>query len=304
MQESKEKSGLFRDYCAAAKTQLGRGFTLIELLVVLAIISMLMAILLPTLGKVRQQARSMLIASNQRQIITAVSLYAADNDGQYPESVATIGQGSYWNWQEPTMLTGYRKRSPMLHRSMSEYLQGYIEKASILSCPSSPKEHTYLQDAWDAGDEWGNPDAPMLKGPLTGTYCFYWNYTGYLGGRRGLFKGPMNTSGGPEQSKLLVSCYFGYDHWRSRNAYSSCEQFRNANIKEETWFSSSYWFGLNSSVGMDTLAIKLRAGYTDGHVDNYSAAEAAPMKVIMKRATLEPYPSGIGPGLFFLPGND
>lgn len=301
MQKYKGKSGFTGGYYAGAKAKLRRGITLIELLVVLAIISMLMAILLPALGKVREQARSILIASNQRQIVIAINLYAINNDDRYPESVATIGQGNFWNWQEPTMLTGYRRRSPMLYRSMSEYLRSYIEKASILSCPSVPSEHTYLQQAWDSGDDWGNPDAPMLKGPLTGTYCFYWNYTGYLGGNRDLFKGPISTSGGTEQSKLLVSCYFGYDHWRSRKAYSSCEYFQGANIKEETWFSSSYWAGLNSGTGMDTLKIKLHAGYTDGHVDSYSPAEVVPMKVIMRRATCEPYPSGIGPGIFFLP---
>jgi prepilin-type N-terminal cleavage/methylation domain-containing protein len=278
-------------------------FTLIELLVVISIISALMAILLPALGKVRRQARMLIGTNNQHQIVSGVSLFAMDNDEKYPESVATVGTGDNWNWSEPTMLAGYRKRSPMLYRSMSAYLRRYINDASIMSCPCAPKEHEYLQQAWDAGEDWGNPSAPMIKGPLTGTYCFYWNYVGFLDGYGALFRGPRNSSDGNGSSTLLVSCYFGYDHWQSRNVYSSCEEFKGAGLTEETWYASAYWSGLNSNVGLDTLKVKLRAGYTDGHVESYCPLEAMPMQVIKDRSTSEPYRSGLGPGVFYLPRN-
>ena len=151
-----------------------------------------------------------------------------------------------------------------------------------MSCPDAPREHKYLQQAWDAGEDWGNPDSPTIEGPLAGTYCFYWNYVGFLGGRRGLFIGPRGASGGYGHSKLLVSCYFGYDHWRSRNMLSSCEKFRKASLTEETWYSSAYWSGLNSNASLDMLKMKLHAGYTDGHVENYCSSEVVPMEVIMK----------------------
>jgi len=278
-------------------------FTLIELLVVISIIALLMAILLPALGKVRYQARTLIGTNNQHQIVNGVSLFAMDHDEKYPESVATVGTGDNWNWSEPTMLAGYKKRSPMLYRSMSAYLRRYINDASTMSCPNAPKEHEYFQQAWDAGEDWGNPSAPVIKGPLNGTYCFYWNYVGFLGGRRGLFRGPRNSSGGYKSSSLLVSCYFGYDHWQSRNAYSSCEKFRGAGLTEETWYASAFWSGLNSNVCLDTLKIKLHAGYTDGHVEDYCPSESIPMEVIKDRSTSEPYSSGLGPGVFYLPRN-
>jgi prepilin-type N-terminal cleavage/methylation domain-containing protein/prepilin-type processing-associated H-X9-DG protein len=57
------------------------GFTLIELLVVIAVIAILMALLLPALGAARKAARTTVCLSNQKQIGTALMLYA----NQYKE---------------------------------------------------------------------------------------------------------------------------------------------------------------------------------------------------------------------------
>lgn len=293
-----EKPGVLRHKFALGWGTRG-GFTLVELLVVISIIALLMGILMPALGRVRRQARGILGMSDQRQIVKAALCYALDHDGLFPESVATIGYDDHWNWSEPTTLTGICKRSRELYRSMSAYLGEHVSDASAMSCRSAPREHEYLQDAWDAGEEWVNPDVGI--GPLTGTYCFYWNYTGYTApGKQ--FKGPSGTGGGAGESKLLMSCYFGYDHWRSREVYSSCEKFRGAGITEETPFASAYyWSGPSPDVDLSSLAIKMHAGYSDGHVGNYSASEVVPMEVIVNRITGEPYLPGMGPGVFFLP---
>jgi len=275
---------------------------LIELLVVIAVVSALTGILLPALGKVRDQARMVIGTNNQRQIVTAVSLFAADNDEHYPESVATIGDYKlYWNWQEPMMLTGYRARSPRMHRSMSAYLRKYIKDAEIMYCPNAPQRYKYLQEAWDAGDEWDNPETDPVEDPLSGTYCFYWNYTGYLEERDFLFHGPRDTAAGRRQSKLLVSDYFGYDHYRSPSCFGSCEKFAAASITEGTLLSSAYWSDRKSRAGSGKPEIKLQAGYADGHVEKYSSSDTLTMRVIWKPETGEPYPAGIGPGNFYLP---
>ncbi len=50
-----------------------RGFTLIELLVVIAIIAMLMAILMPALRRVREQARMLGCSANLRQWVLVLN---------------------------------------------------------------------------------------------------------------------------------------------------------------------------------------------------------------------------------------
>lgn len=57
-----------------------KGFTLIELLVVISIIALLMAILMPVLGRARKQAWQAVCRSNLRQIGIGAAFYADDND--------------------------------------------------------------------------------------------------------------------------------------------------------------------------------------------------------------------------------
>lgn len=61
-----------------------QAFTLIELLVVIAIIAILAAILFPVFAQAKLAAKKTVDLSNQKQIGTMFTLYAADNDDAFP----------------------------------------------------------------------------------------------------------------------------------------------------------------------------------------------------------------------------
>jgi len=75
-----------------------RAFTLMELLVVMAIIGMLAALLLPVLTKARNQAAKTRDLDNLKQIITAVHLYAGDDNDVLPPPNWDGGLGSLTGW--------------------------------------------------------------------------------------------------------------------------------------------------------------------------------------------------------------
>ncbi|MBN1553159.1 MAG: prepilin-type N-terminal cleavage/methylation domain-containing protein [Phycisphaerae bacterium] len=70
-----------------------RAFTLIELLVVIAIISLLVSILLPSLTKAKDLARTVVCANNEKNLGLALSMYASDC-GFYP----AIGPSKVATW--------------------------------------------------------------------------------------------------------------------------------------------------------------------------------------------------------------
>jgi len=275
-------------------------FTLVELLVVVAILGLLLSIAVPVLSAARRQALGLLTMLNQREVIRAVNLFALDHQDRYPQSVAKVGFLDKWNWSDPTKLAGSDLRTPGQQRSVSAYLRAYLPDVDAVFCPRGPSKHSYLQDAWDEGDGWDNPETPITPDVVGGNTCFYWNYVGYLTEDR-LFRGPSGTSRPRGYSPLLISDYLGYNSWRAPGRFVSCEKMDRADTVPETQLLAAFWLAADDSVE-NVPDIKLCSGYLDGHVETQSSLEWQPMKVIKIRSSVTPYGDDEpGPGVFFLP---
>jgi prepilin-type N-terminal cleavage/methylation domain-containing protein len=61
-----------------------RGFTLVELLVVIGIIAILIAILMPALRRARAAAQAASCASNMRQLVMGIHMFANEHKGHLP----------------------------------------------------------------------------------------------------------------------------------------------------------------------------------------------------------------------------
>jgi prepilin-type N-terminal cleavage/methylation domain-containing protein/prepilin-type processing-associated H-X9-DG protein len=103
-----------------------RAFTLIELLTVIAIIGILAAIIIPTIGKVRDTAKTSQCVSNMRQIGIALALYATDNKNVLPAA------GAVSNSWVPAV-------EPYLPKRKSG--AGSLDN-SVFVCPAAEKTYT------------------------------------------------------------------------------------------------------------------------------------------------------------------
>ena len=109
-------------------------FTLVELLIVVGIIALLIAILMPTLNRAREQARRVQCASNLRQVAMATIMYTNQNRGVLPG----VGRWS----QQPHDWIYWARVAPyddLDGSGIAPYL-GKPMTANVLRCPSDDWE--------------------------------------------------------------------------------------------------------------------------------------------------------------------
>jgi prepilin-type N-terminal cleavage/methylation domain-containing protein/prepilin-type processing-associated H-X9-DG protein len=140
------------------------GFTLVELLVVIAIIGLLAALLFPLFARVREQARTKICLSNQKQLGIATVQYAQDYDEMYPLQTD-------WPNGCGTSTTGgdmcfYSPQDGRLDPTWMAGIQTYLRNVEVGVCPSA-----YT---------WPGPVSPMGDAPTQQSRTSY-SYNGLLG---------------------------------------------------------------------------------------------------------------------------
>ena len=105
------------------------GFTLVELLVIMAVIAMLIAILLPTLGAAREATYRATCAANQKGLVTAKAAFAVDHNGQIVLTGAGTKQFNFAVMinHHPSLTYGSWARV---------YTAGLVTDPKWLECPS------------------------------------------------------------------------------------------------------------------------------------------------------------------------
>jgi prepilin-type N-terminal cleavage/methylation domain-containing protein len=141
-----------------------RGFTLVELLVVIGIIALLVSILLPALNKAREDAKRVRCLSNQRQLVMAWQMYAADNKGHFSSSnTPAFPSTPWWYW-----VAAGNTLDCLYNGKLWPYLKNY----EVYKCPNDRVmyTHTYSVNGWLAGE---NGDRIFTTGQIQKAYATF-----------------------------------------------------------------------------------------------------------------------------------
>jgi prepilin-type N-terminal cleavage/methylation domain-containing protein/prepilin-type processing-associated H-X9-DG protein len=144
-----------------------KGFTLVELLVVIGIIAVLVALLLPSLHKARQQAITAKCLSNLRGIGHGINTYAADYKGALvPGWVASVSGGGAGLDNYATILVGMKYLPAPQAPTVGSDLDAIDDGQSIFFCPEGlPTKH-------ETGAGANGPFPPVSMTDGVGRWCW------------------------------------------------------------------------------------------------------------------------------------
>lgn len=156
-----------------------KAFTLVELLVVISIIALLLSILMPSLSRARDQAKSVVCKSNIKQWGLLVGLYHADNGGYFWTG------NNYW----PPLFEPYTGKNP-----------------DFRYCPSAKVFKPFINQSGPVPDVAGSTFTPW---DIT-----KWqpDLTGHTNGSYGLNEWVMNPT--TEHAMLERNGFMLEEHWK------------------------------------------------------------------------------------------
>ena len=163
----------------------GTAFTLIELLVVIAIIAILAALLLPALGKAKEQAQGVKCLSNLKQLTTAWAMYNGDNrdnlmvngDENDEPTILDLAQNPQWcpgREDELGLSTNLFIKAGLLYP--------YVNSLAVYVCPADDTDvlNNYVQTSTPktrsvSMNGWVSPAPPSIQdlGPTNGCIIYH-----------------------------------------------------------------------------------------------------------------------------------
>ena len=255
------------------------GFTLIEVLVVVAIVALLIAIITPSLQQVREKAGLIACASNQSQIVKAVSGYIAEWNGKLPKPVTARGI--------PSVL--WRQNDKKYNEDVSDAytsLGSYLPSSNVYNCPlSSFKTTDDVLGGSSYQELYTNPYSTEISDSLDCSYQLLWNYNKFnpalTAGLTNSIPRPFLGTNKRSYNKLIVCELMSFSGQRTgismqKNSWASPHRFEGASKLND----SHYPFYLREGTSVndidtdpDLRQIRLNAGYLDGRVERYVAGD-------------------------------
>jgi prepilin-type N-terminal cleavage/methylation domain-containing protein/prepilin-type processing-associated H-X9-DG protein len=273
-------------------------FTLIELLVVIAILALLLAVLMPTLSKVRDIARLTLCSANQRSAYNGFLGWSVSRENRFPNwAESTI---EYWSpiWANLVNREYYKSNDPRYYPTNAygdeptcgpllrfwsfwgpeeggwggppEFDNGLLSKGRWLLCPSFKAwGHPMSGISNQAARPWviasnaaGGGYAPDATGKAhPNPQNIHQNYTGYYFGAR------QDSYQRPSYKYLMIECERGSDYVQ----YGTAGMVTlNADPARPPWTGSSARWSFRHLVPSDKRLIQQSARgpalFVDGHV--------------------------------------
>jgi prepilin-type N-terminal cleavage/methylation domain-containing protein len=134
-----------------------RAFTLVELLVVIGIIALLVAILVPTLGKARQAAQRVACLGNLREVSNSIRLYALANRDHVP-----IGYRANQAKQFDSMIYSGTSKHFVIFGLL--YVANAMPRPEVFFCPSENDPRSMMSTSLNPWPPGVDPNTNVASG--------------------------------------------------------------------------------------------------------------------------------------------